>query len=519
MAKKSNVPASEVVANVPEGTTASTTVAPMEATGVIIQKPFDPNSVTSLNDVFAALGNVPVPKQTATKVAESSAKDFASRIPELAFGFVQPDGTPYPGAVVVENTDPSDPDFGCKYVYRLHQKFLLSDAAYLLNHFGMANRTVTAATVKRYAEAMQHGKWRYVFNTAIFTVLQRGQITLTGVEQHNLGHTCHAMLLSGIPYIWVDLKFGIPVEYRDKIDDNQGRSIKDIVSTRTDMKEMFAVGTQIGGAVTVNAQLQKTMNGAVSETFRIVDDIRHGKNAKEGGSRDKQEAGAALDEYIFVIGNAVSQVVALDSRLQTLGKEGKVKANGGLTKRIALNHAASALVLAAGYRKADGSFGWCQQTATKVLTAFMLLGNESVTDASNPMVCLRQTIDGWNNPEKPVHKGSSGMNVRFSALKIALDWQLRGIKTPNIQCFQQVQPTDGRDVRLNGYSDVSDSVTGKSGLDDYVNVTKALLAAAEAAKSGSANPDATAGTPLIAETTVPETEVTGQTSDVPEVDE
>lgn len=485
---------------------------PDGTTTIIAAAPIDPNSIHSLNDVFASLGNVPLPKQTATKVQESSAKRMTEILPELVQGLTQPDGTPYPGAIVVENTDESDPDFGCKYVYRLHVRITGPDAQWILNHYGMGNRTPTPATLKRYVEAMQHDRWRYVANSAIFTVPNKGQVTLFGVLQHNAGHTCNALVLSGIPYIYLDFKFGIPEEYRDKIDDNQGRSIKDIVSTRTDMKELFAIGTLIGGAVTVNAALQKTMNGAVSETFRIVDDVRHGKNAKEGGSRDKQEAGQALDEYIFIIGKAVSSVVALDSRLQTTGKENKVKASGGLTKRIALNHAAAALTLAASYKKADGTFGWDEATAVKVLTAYMLLGNESLTDTAQPMVCLRQTIDSWNNPTTAKHKGSSGMNVRFSALKIAMDWQLKGIHTPNLSCFGQVQPTDGKDVRLNGYGKVVDAVTGLSGIDDYVNQTKLLLEAAEAAKLAEGKKVAPEGEPLIPE-------MTEATSDVPETDE
>lgn len=439
----------------------------------------------SLADLFAQIGTVPEPsKSSKGQVAPMPVDQVAKIVPELTQGLLQSNGQPWDGAFALHDDAGEFGPAGAVYVVRAFVRVSPALAQFVLTNYGAANRDMIKSTQDRYIKAMSHGEWGYVGNTAVFTVGKEGQIVSIGQEQHNMAHTMRAVLVTGKTVLGTFI-FGIPKSQRDKIDDNQQRTAKDIVTTRSEMKQMFAVNGVIGNTVPITKSLSATMMKSVSEAFRIVKDIRDGRDAKSGGSRDKSETGRELDLYCVPLGNAVAQVVALDSRLDTkvTNKEGVVKdkAGTGLTKRAAVNHLAGILTLAAAYHKADGTLGWDENVAVNILRCFMLLGNEKIDDISQPMVSLRHAIDRWNAVKQ--HKGSEGMNIRFNALKIALLLQLQDKRITDQTMWEKVTVQSGRTFRLGGLGSNPDAIDGIVGIDDYVDPTEKAMETTDAPKA------------------------------------
>lgn len=455
------------------------------------------SAIESLNDLFAEVTqHAPAPTNNSKSVvAAASMEEMQKVLPELVLSLVQPNGEAWPGATAYHNPNIVGADgidtgvgqfgpAGALYVTRPNVVVTPAIAAFILETFGHANRESTKSRLDKYTDAMKSGDWSYVGNTAIFTVPLAGQTTCIGLEQHNCAHTMKSIIASGRPAL-VTFILGIPKSERDKIDDNQQRTAKDIVTTRSEMREMFKPDQVIGGVVNVTKAMANSMMRQVAESFRIVVDVRNGKDAKSPGSRDKTETGKLLDVYSRVLGNAVSQTIALDSKLETtsVAKDGtiKKKLSGGLTKRYAVNHLAAALTLGASYVRKDGSFGWDDATAVKILRCYAQLGNESLTDVSNPMVSLQKAVDVWDAEKK--HKGADGMNVRFSALKLALTLALTGRKMTDQSFWNSIVASTGRKCQLKDLGKNPESIDGTVGIDNWVDPSDKALAEANAAKA------------------------------------
>jgi hypothetical protein len=278
------------------------------------------------------------------------------------------------------------------------------------------------------------------------------------LEQHNAGHTMSALLDSTDPNaeLLFLFCFGIPKELRDNIDKNVARSPKDIASTRVELRERFFKDAILGGVVKLSEAMATSCIGEVSQIIRIVECIRNGKEAKTSGA---VEVGTdQLDMYSDVAGQAVEMLTALDHSscpFDSINKNTlKVtpKTGGGLKHRFAMNHTGSILVLAASYKNEDGTIGFDQDTGLEILQCFKILGDKNQTDKTEPMVCLRHTIDRWDAAKK--HKGTDGMNVRWTALKLSLLMQLAGekIKNPNwLDGIDFKKANDDENYKLNGY--------------------------------------------------------------------
>lgn len=451
-----------------------------QTTGNLVAAPVD--------DSFAALiadlaGDMPVPEVKGKPVVtEASPEEIEKVCPELLLGLLQPDGTAWPGALldtVVDGQPAEFGDVGTTYICRLINA-TPAICQYIKNHHGAANRTPTPARLKEYEQYMLNDEWRFVWNTAVFTSTTAANKTSVGLEQHNCNHSMTGAIATG-KTIKVLMCFGVPKSQRDKIDNNLARTAKDIVSTRVEMQSYFAVGKVIGGSVAIDKTMSAAMNRSVAETFRIVDDIRSGKQAKTGGARSKTDMGEKLDTYTDPICKAVSGFVALDSRCNTttVSKDGSIKPKlgGGLSRRIAVNHGASILTLGATYIRKDGSLGYDDHVANQILRCYAELGNEKLTDTTNPMVSLRTAIDRWKTED--LNKGGSGMNVRFIALKMAVLWRLSGQKVVNQGIWDAIKPTDGKNLNLSGLGSNPDAAGGIVGIDDYVDPTEAAMAASQ----------------------------------------
>ncbi len=432
--------------------------------------------VSSFDELFKQMGTAPAPEaKGSTKVAPLTSEEVALIVPELVRSLVQGSGEAWPGAVAFTDAIGEFGPAGAMYVHRPYVKVSPALAQFILQNFGQANRDSTKSRLEQYTESQRHGNWSYVGNTAIFTVPVEGQVMCLGIEQHNGAHTMKSLLESG-KTILMTLIFGIPKSQRDKIDDNQQRTAKDIVTTRSEMRTLFHVGSIIGGAVQVTAALAASMMRNVSETFRIVDDVRGGKNAKTGGSRSKIDVGQKLDQYVQLLGKTVQSVIALDARLETktINSKGEVKqkTSGGLLKRISASHASAMLALGAGYHALDGSFGYDEKAGLKILTAYRDLGYETIVDPRNPMVALRDVIDYWN--DNKIHKGSDGMNVRFSALKFALMMVMTGTPANGKETFINFGPKSAVNLKINVDVKNENAVNGVVGLDDWVDASDKL---------------------------------------------
>ena len=423
-------------------------------------------SEESHNPFAAIMSKIKTPavaSPASTNVLAMDAKLVRKIVPELVVGLLDSSGEAHPGAIKYESDGTDGGIKGAVYVVRPFVKVTPPLAQFCLQNFGKGNRTSTEGTIKKYAAAQAAGKWTYVGNTAIFTTDEVGCLESLGSEMHNAAHTSKADLISGRTILMTFI-FGIPKSERDKIDDNLNRSLKDIVSTRSEMKDIFAENSVIGGVVLVTKELAKKMHAAVSETFRIVDDVRNGLAAKSGGSRDKTEAANKLNVYLPVLGKAISLVIALDSKLpyiQTTGKSaGKSKASGGLTHRYSVSHLAAVLTLAST-DLVEGELVWNDDVAEKIVEAYWLLGNELETDRTSPMVQLRQTIDRWSTASPSggkINSDGSGQNIRFNCLKQALIDQVAGRELRSGKVFDVMTPTSGNDGSLN-----------LGGIDDYVD--------------------------------------------------
>lgn len=468
--------------------TAGTTVAP----------------TASHDNKFAALlktlGNVPKPSRTGkTLIQPATVARMRKIAPELVDDMLDSKGNPYHGAILYVGKG-LDVD-GCVkdniYIVRI-VTFEPRDAAYILKELGEGNRDPIPARQKEIIRKQKEGEWQFVGNTIVITIEEPGMIKSSMMEQHNAGHSCRAQLESGKTLTYV-LIIGIPKSERDKIDDNAARSAKDIASTRSELKEFFAVGTVIGGAVTLTEPLSKKCKSCLTEALRIVDDQRHGLPAKSGGARDKVDVGEKLDLYGNPLSQAVGLVVALDSKSPTTGKEGKVKANGAFTKRVPLNHAVAMLTLAASDRDANtGIITFNEDASWSVMEFYTLIAAEAIDDDTMPAVAFRNTIDRWNATKK--HDGSDGKNVRFAALKKAY--------------IDHVNETEVRGETPYDYIVGGDVVFPEfqiGGIDDFVKSDD--LAKRMASMSAPAKTDEPL--PLI-----PEDEMTEESSDVPsEIDE
>jgi hypothetical protein len=453
------------------------------------------NEISNIADLFAQISDVPAPKKkVSTDTNEASIEEVTKALPELIMGLLDSKtGEPFAGADRFDNPTVIGSDgqptnrgkfgpVGTTWIVRPFVRVTPELAQYLINHHGSANRDQTTSTLATYKERMENDQWSYVGNTCIFTIPNAGQVSPVGQEMHNGGHTCKTVIATG-KEILMTFVFGIPKTERDKIDDNQARSAKDIVTTRPEIKAMFRQGSTIGGSVTITASMANTIQKNISEAFRIVEDIRHGLDAKTSGGRDKQEMGALLDLYSKVLANAVSQVIALNSRLEittTDKKTGEQKKKiGGLLARAGSNHLSGIMTLAASYKRADGTLGWDDSVALKVLRCFAILGDERVSDTSDPMVSLRVAIDRWNKDGK--HKGSTGMNIRFTALKTAVLMSLRGLKMTSQNLWDELTVASGRKLSLMGLGTNPESIADGNavGIDDYVNPADAAMSAAK----------------------------------------
>lgn len=483
MTKNTGTTTNELDASLPQGTTETAPVV---------------HTTNKFNELLKTLGNVPKPtKAGKTVIAPSSTARMRKICPEITDGIVDAKGQAWPGATmhIGKGLEIDGCHKGLMYVVRPFVTLTPSDQAYILKEFGEGNRDPIPARQKEIIRKQREGEWEYVGNTVVICVDEQGDIRLS--EEHNAGHSGRGQLESGKTLTYTVI-MGIPQSARDKIDDNAARSAKDIASTRSELKEFFATGTVIGGAVSLTEALSKKCKSSLTEALRIVVDVRHGMPPKSGGARDKVEVGEQLDLYGEPLSQAVGLCVALDSKSPTVGKEGKVKASGGFTKRVPLNHAVSMLTLAATVRDpATGLMSFDMDEAWNVMEFYTAIANEQFDDGTVPAVVFRETIDRWNATKK--HDGTDGKNVRFAVLKQAYLKHIdeEEIRNPNI--FEVIKG-----------SDVTKPEFQIGGIDDYVDDTAKRLAEA-------ANAPAVSDTPLPL---INEDEMTETGSDVPkEIDE
>jgi hypothetical protein len=461
-----------------------------------LPKIVSPVKTSSFADIIASVkgDGVPAPKLGRAVVVPMSDKQVAKICPELVSGLLRPDGTPWEGSTAYHE-DGKTGRPGATYVIRPFLRVGKSLATYILQKFGAANRLRTASKQKAYTAAMNYGiggdsgakGWNYVGNTAIFTMDEVGSLVSVDMEQHNLGHTCNAVLDcdEANATILVTMIFGIPGELRDNIDKNVSRSPKDIASTRTALRERFFPGAVIGGSVKLTDAMAKACIGEVSQVVRIVKSIREGGQPKDSGSGDIDSN--VLDLYTEAVGQAIEKVYALDSSLSyTSVKDGKetIKKSGGLRKRYAVNHLVSIMVLTAGFKRPDGSIGLDDELSNNILCQYKTLGDEKDTDKSDPMVVLRMQIDKWKDSK--MHSGTDGKNVVWSCLKVSLMLALAGEKIKNPNWLVNADNKLGGKETLSGmglhHFDVMLGETADivCGIDDYEYIDPAAAAMAEA---------------------------------------
>lgn len=457
-----------------------------------------PRKAKSMMDILRANMSTTAPAPTSGKqvTAAASAADVAKVCPELVNGLIRPDGTPHPGAQVYKDEAGAFGPPGAVYVGRQFVKVTKRIAKFILDKFGGANRTSTASRLKKYTAAMDVGiggttgpdGWNFVFNSCLFTVDSIGNVTGIDQEQHNAAHSFKSLLACADPNATILMQFGwgVPKKLRDLMDDNQARSAKDIASTRTELKDMFAVGSMIGGLVKIDKEAMQTRCiGFVSQAVAIVNNIRNGESAKTGGNQGVDAE--VLDKYSHLVGSCVQGLVALDavSQHDTIApKTGLLKkvTSGGLTKLYAINHLASTQALIAGYVKPDGSLGYAEDIGNEVLAAYGLMANRSENDASEPMVSLRHQIETWKRNKQ--HEGSSGKNVVYIALCKALLLHLSGGKVVNVNWLSKLDSKTKRE-NLSGCGTVQVDELGNVvddggteivvGIDDYVNPGDAAM--------------------------------------------
>lgn len=490
-----------------------------------------PKKVLSVMEILQKNMSKDAPKPTGGKQETKVASQPAIRkiCPELTDGLIRPDGTCHPGSLMYSDVEGKYGSPGAIYVCRF-VPVNKPTAKYVLDNFGLANRTPTTSKLKDYTAHMDAGigggnphGWQFVFNTAIFTVDFAGSVTGVDLEQHNLGHTCRSVLAAADPKaeILAMFCFGVPKSCRDIIDKNQARTAKDIASTRTELREMFEIDTMIGGLVKITAALSTQCIGYVTQTTAIVNNIRKGLQAKTGGNQGVDAD--VLDVYTSLIGMSVQGIVALNHvcATSTVNKAGLTveKTGGGLVKRYAVNHLAAVQSLLAGWIDPETKgIRYSEEIGNAILDAYSLLANENETDQTEPMVSLRMQIDFWD--KKEMHKGSAGMNVRFTALKMAVMKHLAGEKIHATNWLSLLTPQSGNNIeRLNGFGFV-DPTTGEActsdtegaisvGIDDYEDpAAKAMESAGTAA--------ATAGDASLEELIDDTEEITEETGDTPE---
>lgn len=401
--------------------------------------------VMGLMDILKARQGSEAPTPKAGKQETAMAKTDLVRkvVPELTDGLVTPDGKARQGSLVHRDPNGLDGRKGGVYVCR-YVRVTKPLAKFILEKFGHANRTSTKSKLTKYTAAMDHGiggnsgakGWNFTFQTAIFTVDSAGSVSGLDLEQHNGAHGFKSLLACSDPnatclYLFC---FGVPKELRDNIDNNQARTGKDIASTRTELKDMFAVGSMIGGIVKItNEAMQTRCIGLTTQTVTIVNNIRNGEQAKTGGNQGVDAE--VLDLYSEPVGMCVQGLVGLDA---VCGYETTNKANlavkktsGGLTRLYTVNHLAAIQCLAASYKTEDGRIVYSEEMGNQILECYSLLANENETDLTEPMVFLRNQIFQWEKNDQ--HKGSSGRNIKFAALKMAVVKQLAGEKIANMQ--------------------------------------------------------------------------------------
>ena len=432
-----------------------------------------------------------------TGVVPASNKHMEKICPELVAGLVDPaTGTVRPGCLEFHDKTGKYGRKGARYFCRF-VPINKSAAKFVLDKFGKANRTRTKSKQTDYTSHMNVGiggdsgpkGWNFVFQTCILTVDTVGNITGIDLEQHNAGHQFSALLDATDPAAetLVLMCFGVPKELRDNIDKNVARSPKDIASTRTELRVRFFKGAILGGVVTLTEAMAVSCIGEVSQVIRIIECIRKGREAKTSGA---VEVGTdQLDQYSDAVAQAIEMIYALDYSSCPYDAINKktlaitAKTGGGLKHRFAMNHTASILAIASSYLLPDGSLGFDQDVGITVLQAYKVLGNKEQTDRTEPMVCLRHTIDRWDRENK--HSGTNGMNVRWTALKLSLLMQLSGDKIANpfwLDGIDYKKANDDENYRLNGLGTavLEDGTEIVCGIDDYVYVDPAK-AAAEAA--------------------------------------
>lgn len=458
-----------------------------------------PKKVMSMADILkgANKAELPAPKADKQIVQLATPKMIQERCPELIAGLIQPDGSAHPGALVQTDMEGKFGPAGACYVVRF-VRVNKPLAKLVIERYGMANRTSTKSRLTMYGRSIDAGiggnvgpdGWNFVFNTAIFSVNSAGSVSGVDLEQHNGGHTCKTLLAAADPNaeILMLFCFGVPKQMRDLIDNNQARSAKDVASTRTELKDMFAVGSTIGGIVKItNEAMQTRCIGFVTQSITIVNNIRNGEMAKTGGNQGVDAE--VLDKYADLVGNCVQGIFGLDSVCQHSAVAPKtglpvVKTSGGLTKRFAINHLAAVQALVAGYIKPNGTLGYCETLGNQVLECYSLLANENESDATEPMVSLRMQIDAWDREKK--WDGTSGRNVRFAALKMGVVAQIAGEKIQNSAWLLKLDSkTKGPNLSGLGYVDDTEIVCG---VDDYVNPGDAALE--EAGATATVNGDA-----------------------------
>lgn len=447
---------------------------------------------SSFADILKQVAVVPdVTTKKNAAITPSSVKRMTSICPELTIGLKDANGKYHPNTIHFEDAKGEFGPVGAFYIARFCP-LTPADHSYIHANFGDGNRDMIPARQKAVNEKMKNNEWQFVGNTCIFTVDEVGQVMPTSLEEHNGGHTGRGSMATGVKTLCLMI-FGIPKSARDKIDDNAARSAKDIASTRTEIKEYFREGTIVGGAFALTKQLAAKCKAALTEALRIVDDVRHGLPPKSGGARDKIDIGRQLDFYGENIARAIGLVVVLDSQCKTTDpKTGKEKLSGGLSQRVPNNHSVAILTLAASVLNDDGTLGWDEDRESQILMAFMKIANPGLTDATDPMVSFRMTIDRWN--AKKMHDGSSGKNVRFAALKQALlsDGDNEEIRNPNWLDAIEAKDVTSKELQIGG-------------IDDYVDDTASRVAKARLEATTEESP-----LPLI-----DENEMTEETSDLP----
>ncbi len=415
----------------------------------------------------------PTPKAGKQETAMAKSEFVRKVCPELLDGLVTPDGKARLGTLVHRDPEGKDGRKGGVYVMRF-VRVTKPLAKFILEKFGHANRTSTKAKLTKYTAAMDVGiggnsgpkGWNFTFQSAIFTVDTIGSVSGLDLEQHNGAHGFKSLLACADPnatalYVFC---FGVPKELRDNIDNNQARTSKDIASTRTELKDMFAVGSMIGGIVKItNEAMQTRCIGLTTQTVTIVNNIRNGEQAKTGGSQGVDAD--VLDRYSDAVGKCVQGIVGLDSvcGFKTTNKAGLevTKTSGGLTRLYTVNHLAAVQCLAGSYLD-EGNVVYSEEMGNQVLDCYSLLANDNETDLTEPMVFLRNQIFTWDKNNQ--HQGSSGRNVKFAALKMAVCAQLSGEKIANMQWLSKLNSkSQGPKLEGMGIVHVAETQLGEDG--------------------------------------------------------